>query len=56
MSTHVPGFQAFSQVLHHFAWAKLDTSRIRVKHFDIFSELNLGELSVCLMEVYLYVI
>ena len=30
MSTHVPGFQSFSGVLHHFVLAKLATSVIRV--------------------------
>ena len=30
MSAHVPGFQPFSAILHHFVLAKLATSSIRV--------------------------
>ena len=31
MSTHLPGFQSFSCILHHIVLAKLATSSIRVK-------------------------
>ena len=31
MSTHMPGFQSFSDYLHHFLFANLATSSIRVK-------------------------
>ena len=30
MSTHLPGFQSFFRFLHHFGFAKLATSSIRV--------------------------
>ena len=30
MSTYVPGFQSFSEFLHHFVLAKLATRSIRV--------------------------
>ena len=30
MSTHLPGFQSFSRFLHHFIFAKIATSGIRV--------------------------
>ena len=31
MSTHLPGFQSSFSVLHHFVFAKLLTSSLRVK-------------------------
>ena len=31
MNTHLPGFQSFSGILHHFVLAKLATSSLRVK-------------------------
>ena len=34
MSTHVPGFQSFFSVLHHFVLAKLATTSIKVKSFS----------------------
>ena len=38
MSTHLPGSQSFSGVLHHFVLAKLATSSIKIKtsHLDVF--------------------
>ena len=40
VSTHVPGFQSFLRLLHHFVLAKLTTSSIRVKWMKIWHPLN----------------
>ena len=35
MSTHMPWFELFSGLLHHFVIAKLATSSIRVKKLNV---------------------
>ena len=47
MSTYVPGFQSFSNILHHFVLVKLATSCIRVK-LKNYCEGNSGPLVQCL--------
>ena len=40
MSTHSPGFQAFSGFLHHFVIAKLASSSIRVNCMSLMTNLT----------------
>ena len=50
MSTHMPGFQSFLDVLHHFVLAKLGTSSIRVKTYSCLKQPELpncfGDISL----------
>ena len=47
MSTHLPGFQSFSNFLHHFVLAKLATSSIRVKQLSVDSRIVYASWRIC---------